>query len=254
MAFTLDYRELVAFFLALARALGWLMVVPPFSSRQTIPPLATIATAAGLSLLVVHDIPAAQIPASASGLIGAVIIEVLSGVAIGYIVALLLAALTTAGSLVDQMGGFNLPPAIDPLSTNQTPVLGQMYEQLTIILLFVSGGYLVMIQGFVRSFQTPAFALSSLGRMVRVLVVDLGTYFLSALEIAAPLLAVLFATQVVLAMLTKAAPQMNVWLLGMPLQIFLAIALVAVGFGVVPSYLGNLVTRAIGDGLRLFGG
>ncbi|MDA8287428.1 MAG: flagellar biosynthetic protein FliR, partial [Actinomycetota bacterium] len=58
---------------------------------------------------------------------------------------------------------------------------------------------------------------------------------------------VLFATQIVLALLTKAAPQVNVWILGMPLQVFLAMILVGLGIAVVPEFLGNLITRALGD-------
>lgn len=254
MTFTADYRELIAFLLALARTLGWLIVVPPFSSRRSIPTLATLGTGMGLAFLVAGRVPASEIPSSVVGLAGAVVIEALTGVALGFLVALLIAAITAGGTFVDQMGGFNLPPSLDPLSLTQEPVLAQMYEQVTVLLLFVSGGYLVMVEGFARSFGTPPLETASLGRLSRVLVVDLGTYFLSALEIAAPLLAVLFTTQVVLALLSRAAPQMNVWLLGLPLQVFLAIVLVAISFSTLPSFLTNLLDRALGDGLRLFGG
>lgn len=254
MALTVDYRTLVAFLLALARTLAWMMVVPPFANRQTIPPLASIATAMGLAFLLGPLIPASQIPSSAAGLIGGVIIQVISGVALGFVVYLLLTTLTSAGASVDLMGGLNLPPSIDPLSLGQTPMLGQFYEQLAVVLLFASGGYLVILQGFAASFATPAFTLASLSRVAQVVVIDLSTYFVSALEIAAPMLAVLFATQIMLAVLSKAAPQVNVWILGMPLQIFLAIVLVGIGITGVPAELTNLIARALGDTAHLFGG
>ncbi len=254
MVFSANYRDLVAFLLALSRTLGWLVVVPPFSSRRSIPTLATVATGIGLAFLLAGRVPAAQIPTSTIGLAGAVVLEALTGIALGFLVALLVGTITAAGTFVDQMGGFNLPPSIDPLSLAQEPVLAQMYEQVMIVLLFVSGGYLVMVEGLARSFAAPPLVLSSLGRLSRVLVVDLGTYFLSALEMAAPLIAVLFTTQVVLGLLSRAAPQMNVWLLGLPLQIFLAVVIVAASFAVVPSLLTNVLTRALGDGLRVLGG
>jgi len=122
------------------------------------------------------------------------------------------------------------------------------------ILLFVSGGYTLLIDGFARSFGAPGFSLAATGRIAQVVVLDLALLFTSALEIAAPILVVLFATQIVLAMLSKAAPQMNVWILGMPLQIVLAIVLVGLGISVLPAYLGELVTRALGDTAHLFGG
>ncbi len=58
---------------------------------------------------------------------------------------------------------------------------------------------------------------------------------------------VLFATQISLAMLAKSAPQINVWILGFPIQALLSLLFVAVGIKVLPGYLGNLVTRAIQD-------
>lgn len=254
MAFSFDYRFLIAFLLALSRTVTWLMVVPPFSNRQTIPPIATVGTACGLALLVTPGLPASMIPGDTAGLIGAIVVQVLSGAAMGFITYLLLNAITAAGSLVDLMGGLNLPTAIDPLSLEQTPLIGQLYEQVAVVLLFVSGGYLAMVDGFARSFREPGLTLSSTSRLVEVLVIDFGTFFLSAIEIVAPILAVLFATQVVLALLTKAAPQMNVWMLGMPLQVFLSILLVVLGLSVLPDFLGNLLTRALADAASIFRG
>lgn len=247
MAFTLDYRFLIAYLLVMARGLAWLMVVPPFSNRQSVPPMVTIAIASGLSFLIAPTLPASQLPTDTAGLIGALVINVVTGLAIGFVVFLLISAVTTAGSLLDLLGGLNLPTSIDPLSLDQIPVLGQFYEQIAVVLLFVSGGYLAVIDGFVRSFRAPALSLATFGRLDTVLVLDLATYFLSGIEIAAPLLIVLFATQIVLALLTKAAPQVNVWILGMPLQVFLAMILVGLGIAVVPDFLGNLITRALGD-------
>lgn len=254
MALSLDYRTLVAFLLALARTLAWMMVVPPFANRQTIPPLASIATAMGMAFLLGPSIPASQIPSSAAGLIGGVVVQVISGIALGFVVYLMLTTLTSAGASVDLMGGLNLPPSIDPLGLGQTPMLGQFYEQLAVVLLFASGGYLIVLQGFAASFAAPAFTLASLSRIAQVFVIDLSTYFISALEIAAPMLAVLFATQIMLAVLSKAAPQVNVWILGMPVQIFLAIVLVGLGVTGIPGDLTNVLTRAVGDAAHLFGG
>jgi flagellar biosynthetic protein FliR len=251
--FSVGYPALVAFLFAFARALGWLMLVPPFSNRGTVPTLATICIASGLGLLVGPLVPAATIPTTTAGLIGGLLFQVLTGAAMGYIIYLLISTATVAGSLLDLSGGLNLPPSIDPLSLDQVSMLGQLYQQVAIILLFVSGGYMVLIDGFARSFAGPGFSLAVTGRIAETAVIDLSTMFTSALEIAAPILVVLFAAQIMLAMLTKAAPQMNVWVLGMPIQIFLAIILVAIGISTLPSFVGHILTRALEDSSALFG-
>jgi len=254
VALTLNYRWLVGFLLALARALGWLMLVPPFSNRRAIPAIATTCLASGLALLVGPRIPASAIPSTAPSFVGDLVLQVMTGAAIGYVVYLLISTITTAGSFVDLMGGLNLPASIDPLSLDQTPMIGQFFEQVAMALLLVSGGYLYLVDGFARSFDTAGFTLSSTSRIGEVVVLDLATLFTSALEIAAPILVVLFATQIVLALLSKAAPQMNVWILGMPLQIVLAIVLVGLGISVLPGYVAQFVSRALGDTASLFGG
>jgi flagellar biosynthetic protein FliR len=244
---------LIAFLLVMARALAWLLVVSPFASRKVVPTLALLGIAAGFGFLVAPQLETASLPTTTPSLIGAVIAQVLTGAALGFVIQLLLSAVTAAGSILDLVGGLTLPPAIDPLSLDQTPLMGQFYQQVVVLLLFVTGGYLLMIEGFVNSFRGPGFTLAGSGRVASVLVTDLGVFFTSALEIAAPIMVVLFAAQIVLALLSKAAPQVNVWILGFPLQVFLVLVLVAVAISAIPGFLTNILTRGLGDGARMFG-
>jgi flagellar biosynthetic protein FliR len=87
-----------------------------------------------------------------------------------------------------------------------------------------------------------------------MLTADLVTFFTAALEIAAPIIVVLFAAQVGMAMLAKAAPQMNVWLLSFPLQMLLTLGLVAVALQTMPGVLEQLVHRVLQSLGALLGG
>ncbi len=252
MELSLGAPGLIAYLLAFARAMGWLIVVPPFNNRKLIPTVATLTIASGLASLAGPAIPRATLPVTLAGLVGDLVTSTITGLALGFLIYMLMAAVTAAGSLLDQAGGLTVPPSIDPLSINQAPLLGQFYEQVAVLLVFVSGAYLVMIQGFVHSFQEPAFTLASSGRVASVMVTDFGVFFTSAIEIAAPILVVLFGAQVVLAMLSKAAPQVNVWILGFPFQVFLVLVLVALSISVLPNYVFGLLTRALIDGSHLF--
>jgi flagellar biosynthesis protein FliR len=244
---------LIAFLLVMARALAWLLVVSPFASRKVVPTVALLGIAAGFGFLVAPQLETSSLPTTTPSLIGAIVAQVLTGAALGFVIQLLLSAVTAAGSILDLVGGLTLPPAIDPLSLDQTPLMGQFYQQVVVLLLFVTGGYLLMIEGFVNSFRGPGFTLAGSGRVASVLVTDLGVFFTSALEIAAPVMVVLFAAQIVLALLSKAAPQVNVWILGFPLQVFLVLVLVAVAISAIPGFLTNILTRGLGDGARMFG-
>ena len=140
MSFSVDPLWLLGFLLVFVRALAWLVVVPPFSNSATTPRPVLIGFAGGLALLSLHQVPASAIPTDTAGLIGALVMQVFSGVILGLPVQILLSAISSAGSMVDLFGGLNLPPSIDPLSAQQTPILGQLYEQVGMVLLFVTNG------------------------------------------------------------------------------------------------------------------
>jgi len=248
-----DASWLIALLLVTTRALAWLLVVSPFSSRKVVPTVALLTIAVGMGLLVAPRLESSPLPQTTPALFGAIVLQVLTGAALGLVVQMLLSAVTAAGSILDLVGGLTLPPSIDPLSLDQVPLMGQFYQQVVVLLLFVTNGYLLMIQGFVNSFRGPGFTLAGSGTVASVMVTDLGIFFTSALTIAAPVMVVLFAAQVVLALLSRAAPQVNVWILGFPLQVFLVLVLVSVAISAIPGYVTILLTRGLGDGARMFG-
>jgi flagellar biosynthetic protein FliR len=250
LSFNVDPLWLLGFLLVFVRALTWLVVVPPFSNSATTPRPVLIGFAGGLALLSLHQIPANAIPTDTAGLIGALAIQVFSGLMLGLPVQILLSAISSAGSMVDLFGGLNLPPSIDPLSAQQTPILGQLYEQVGMVLLFVTNGEMLLVKGFALSLGKGGMTLNASALGAGVISADVATYFTATLEIAAPLVAVLFAAQIGLALLSKAAPQMNVWLLGFPIQVLLSLLFVAIGLQVLPGYLSNILGR-IGTDMAL---
>ncbi len=245
---------LVAFLLVFARAIAWLMVVSPFSSSSVVPVVVTVAMGAGLALIVTPSVEHSPLPSTTPALLGDLVVQVVTGLAIGFVVQLMLSTVFAAGTYLDQAGGLTLPPSINPLSGTETALMGQFYQQVVVLLLFATNGYLVMIEGFARSFAGPGFSLAATKPIATVVTTDLGVFFASSLEIVAPILVVLFAAQVVLGLVSKAAPQTNVWILGFPLQVFLVLVLVSLTASALPGDLTNLLTRGLGDAARMFGG
>lgn len=254
MTVSLDAHWLLGFLLAFVRAGAWLAFVPPFANRRVIPPIALVGVAGGLAVLTAPQLPAGAVPTDTPGLIGAVVVQVAMGSALGLSVRILLAAVTAAGSFVDLFGGINLPPSMDPLDENQTPLVGQFYEQVAVALLFVTNGEMLLVRGFETSFAATGLSLSGTGRLAGTLSADLATFFTAALEIAAPVIVVLFTAQIGLALLAKAAPLVNVWWLGFPVQVLLSLAAVGIAIHVVPGFLGHLVDRSLQDIGAMFGG
>ncbi len=238
---------LLAFLLASVRAGAWLAVVPPFQRGGAVPTVAMVGVATGLGLLSAPLVEASGVPTTSSALIVAVVVQVVTGVALGLVVNVLISTVGSAGSFIDLFGGVNPPPSMDPLSENQEPLFGQLYNQIAIVCLFVSNGELLLVRGFELSFTTSVEPLGSGHTLAAVLTGDLATFFTASLEIAAPVVVVLFALQVALALVAKAAPTLNAWWLGLPAQILLALLLAAVAVRFLPAYLSDLVDRVLSD-------
>jgi flagellar biosynthetic protein FliR len=251
MTFSLSVAAITAFFLALVRGTAFLFVAPPFVTGS-IPFAARTAIAGGLAMAAVPVLSKDVMPTSTIGLVGACVIQVAAGALIGYVVLLFVGAVQGAGVLVDQFSGLNLAPALDPLSLEQSPVIAQLYEWVATVLLFTSGGVLLLARGFVASFGVVGTAIPAhdVAALPNLLSGDIVSFFAASVEIAAPLVAVIFVAQALLGLLAKSAPQSSIMVLGLPLQVLLALLVLALSIAAVPNDLASLVQRALG---QLFG-
>ena len=246
---------LVGFVLALVRASAWLMTAPPFAGRS-IPARVKVGLATAIALAVGPRAAAGTVPVDTVPLIGAVLVQILVGVALGFVAQLILSAVTAAGGLVDLFGGFTISTAYDPLSLSQSAVLGRAYQLLATVLLFAVNGHLVLVDGFLRSFEAVPVGGLRFANLAELLTRDLGLLFVAALEIAAPVLAALFLADVALGLLTRAAPQLNAIMLAFPLKILLTLALLGFALPLLPGSVDGLLDR-VNDStatvLRAFG-
>lgn len=251
MTLSLSVAAITAFFLALVRGTAFLYIAPPFTIAA-IPFAARTAIAGGLAIAAIPVLRADPMPTSTVGLVGALLVQVAVGALIGYVVLLFVGAVQSAGTLLDQFSGLNLPPALDPLSLEQTPIIGQLYEWVAAALLFTSGGVVLLAHGFDASFQVVGTTISAhdIAVLPTLLSSDIVSFFAATIEIAAPLVAVIFVAQALLGLIAKSAPQANVLALGFPLQILLALLVLGVSIAAIPSDLASLLERALA---QLFG-
>lgn len=254
---TLSIPVAVSFMLVLARSSAWVMSAPIFSAHG-IAGLGRLAMALSLSIFLA-PIQAERMGEVPGDLIPFVILlvgQVLVGLLLGWATGILLRAFEAAGAMIDLSSGFSLGAIIDPLSGTQSAVFARFANMLFVTLLVATGAHLVLIQGFVRSFDAlPAGAGLSLGEGAAVALTGaVGGLLLAAIEIGAPVLGVLFLTEVVLAVAARFAPQANVFLVGLPLKV--GVALLAMGTALIylPAHLEGLVESSLRLGSRVLGG
>jgi flagellar biosynthesis protein FliR len=246
--------SLTALLLASVRAAAWLVVCPPFNSRIVPAPIKALLSLA-ISLPLVPRL-AGQAPALETGpLLVAVVEQVVVGTALGFITAIFFAAIQAAGDLIDTFGGFSLSFAFDPMSASQSSVFGRFYNLIAITLLFVSDGHQMVLRGFLQSYRTlPLDGTLSLSKLGAVITHGLPEMFLAALQIAGPLIAVLFLTDVAFGLLNRVAPALNAFALGFPAKILVVLLLGGSAIAMLPNALRNLIERAVQAVLAVAGG
>ncbi len=233
----------LGFVLAVVRTAAWLSVAPPFNTRM-IPMPAKAGFAVALAIPVAPRIAATSPSPEVAPLVMATLLEVAVGLSLGFAVQLVFAAVQAAGELIDLFAGFTIAATFDPFSNANQAVFGRFYQLLAVALLFALDGHLLLVEGLLDSFAVVPTGGPDLSVTLDELVGGIGRFFLSALEIAAPLLGALFLTEVSLGLLSKAAPQMNVFTLGFPIKILLTLGLAGLALPLLPDAVENVVTAA----------
>lgn len=240
---------LVVYLLASLRIIAWLILVPPFNNR-TVPVLAKGVLALGLAFAIT---PAAAETSPVAGLstgmfIAAALTQVAIGLTMGFICYMLFSAVSTAGSIVDVFGGLALAAGFDPMSMNQTTIYGRFYQMLAVVLLFASGAHLLVFGGMLKTFTAlPVSASLSFapGQLHDIVTTAMTVFFITAIQIALPIVAILFVADIALALLTKVAPQMNALNVMFPAKIGLTLFMMGLALPALIPAVSRLADLAV---------
>ncbi|WP_430780642.1 flagellar biosynthetic protein FliR [Actinoplanes sp. G11-F43] len=254
MNFDVVTAEFLAIMLGAVRTGAWMMLCPPFNSRL-IPGQVKALMSVGLTLPMAPYLRSTVPSLETKDLIFSVLIQVFVGASLGFLTLLLFASFQAAGDLLDLFGGFTLAATYDPFSQSSASIFGRFYNLLAMTLLFASDGHQLILRGFLQSFRTlPLDASYDMEAFSRLLLRGIGEMFLAAIQIAGPLIAVLFLADVALGLLNRVAPALNAFQLGFPIKIFLLVTLAGIAIGMLPGLLDTVVDKAVTVVVRLGGG
>ncbi len=223
--------ELMRFLLILARV-SPLMITAPIWGSQLVPGQVRVFIAVlitGLLLPVVRGPLPADLTYSVYPLLFAVSLELLLGFLLAYIALLLFAAAQFGGQLVDIQIGFGLANVIDPMTSAQVTLIGQLHYLAALLVFLLLDGHHLLLRGLAETFNVAPLGRPLPSELPLLLVVKRGgrLMFLLAAQIAAPALTAIFMTNVALGLTSRMLPQMNIFLVGLPLNIFVGLLALA---------------------------
>jgi flagellar biosynthetic protein FliR len=248
---TVGANQAAGFILVLARISPMFVLAPIFSSRM-IPARArgvcAVALTVGMAPIAMEG---RELPTGAWPLAELIVKEALIGVAFAFAVAVVFAALSIAGNFLDTLVGFSFGSLIDPITGTQSPVLSQIYSLIGVMIFIAIGGDRWMIQGLAETYElVPLLAFPSMGALVGGANAAFTGIFVSALQIAAPVLIAVTITDAAFGIVSRVAPQMNVFAVGMPAKIIVAIMIMGASLPFVGGFLADSLQQGIGDSLK----
>lgn len=249
----LPLAALVGFCFALVRTTAWISICPPFNS-PAVPVRIRVALATAVSFVIAGKTATGDAPLTLGPFVLALLAQALAGLALGFAVLVMFSAIQAAGDLIDLQVGFSLGEVLDPLSGVGAAPIGRFYQLVALTILFAIDGHVLVMQGYLRSVEavpTGRVDVAALGDQLSGL---LGSFLVAAIEIALPVLTALFCTEIALGLLGKAAPQMNILVIGFAAKTAVAFALLGLTIAMLPESTESLIGSAVRSAARAFGG
>jgi flagellar biosynthetic protein FliR len=238
---------IVAFFFPLARILALLTAAPPFNNAAL---TLRVRLMLGLAIAIAITPALPKIPPlePASG-IGLWILgqQMLIGFAMGFSIRLIFSAIDMAGNLIATQMGLGFATLYDPQNTAQTPVVSEFLGLLALLIFMAINGHLMLIATLTHSFTVIPISATAPGSGTWLNMANAGVViFSSGLLLALPVLVALLITNVALGVLSRAAPQLNLFAVGFPLTLALGFAMLIISM----SYLGAPLQQLFEQGLQ----
>ena len=246
--------ELLAGFLfALVRTSAWIVLAPPFAS-SSIPSRVKVIISASIALFLAPSLKGHPELFEVGPFIAGIAYQAFIGLALGFTVLVIFSAVQAAGELVDLFSGFSAAQLYDPFSNASASPMGRLYQMVAIGLLFAMNGHLMLVRGFMESFQAAPLAGPRLDDLARLFTHDVAALLVSAVEMAAPLLAALFLTELAMGLLGRAAPQTNVLALSFGIKIFVVLVLAGIALPLLPGAVADITKEIVRTSTQLVRG
>lgn len=246
MSFTVENLEF--YLLILIRIASFILAAPIFSFH-TIPVKVKLVISVLLSLVVIQAVPVVKL--EYVGILGysvLVLKESIVGLVLGFMCNICMYIVSFAGQLMDIEMGLSMAMIFDPLTNNQVTVTGNMYSYFVMLIMVVTNMHHYILRAIVDTFKYFNIGEAVYNGLLPQMAVEfMANYFMIGFRIVLPMFACMLVINVVLGVLSRAAPQMNMFVVGLQLKVLVGILLLLI---IVPTI--STVTNFVFDTMNDF--
>lgn len=255
MTFTVENLE---FYLLVLVRVSSLVMTAPFFSYRSIPMRVRAAMSVFLSLVVISITPIVPLEyASVVGYAVLILKEMLLGITLGLMCSMCFYIVSFSGQLMDMEMGLSMASMFDPMTNIQISVTGNFYNYMLMLMMVVTNMHYYIIRAIVDSFSyfNVGKALFSFGNLKSMVVDFMANYFVIAMRIVLPVFCCMLLINVVLGVLAKAAPQMNMFVVGLQIKVLVGLIILVIivqSFPMVADFIFNEMKHIISEVIHVF--
>lgn len=244
LQFTVENLEYLLFIAA--RVSAFVFTAPFFNfTRNVVPQRVKAAFTVYFSVILYLTLPYEQM--TSIGIFGfteEIVKEVFAGALLGFMSSAVMNILGFAGRLIDIEIGFSMVTQMDPQFMVQTSVTGNMYTYAVILMLLSGGFERWIINAFMDTYKAiPVGAVVPGNDIAKVMLVFLADYIIIAVQIALPVYTMILVVNIVLGIMAKIAPQMNMFVVGMQLKVLAGLAVLVFMMELLPGVTNFIINE-----------
>jgi flagellar biosynthetic protein FliR len=175
--------------------------------------------------------------------------EAMVGLSIGLIAFIVMSAIQIAGGFIDFQMGFAIVNVIDPQTGAQGPIMGQYFYVIALLLLLTFNGHHLLLDGIYYSYKiipiTGANFPFGSEHLAEYFIRTFNSMFIIAFQMAAPVVGTLFLVDLALGIVARTVPQLNIFVVGLPLKIIVSLVIIAISMSAFSLVLNSLFQQVI---------
>ena len=248
------------FILTMIRYTGLFLITPILSSDVIVSRI-KIAISFFLALItlpMIIELQTLEMPNSLLLILVDILKELSIGFIMGFIVLLFFTAIQLAGQYIDMRMAFRMANVVNPLSNSSTPVIGQFQNIMAVLVFLTIDGHHILIHNIYLSFETiPLGRAVYINELFKFIFRASGDMFIISFKIALPIIGTIFLVDVILGFLARAVPQMNLFIIGLPVKILVGFVFLILSLTIIVNFYSDLFDQLfakIVKMLEFFGG
>lgn len=256
MTFTIENLE---YFLFIFVRITGFVYVAPFFSLKNVPGRVKIGLSGFTAIILFSILPYESVQYATTIDYASIIIrEALCGVILGFFANIAFSIINFAGYMMDMEIGFSMASQFDPISNVQATITSNLYTYSVMLVMLVSNLHHYILKAFIDSYTVVPLGKVVIKPQMYSLVVEfIANYFVIGFRIILPMFAAILIVNIVLGILAKVAPQMNMFVVGLQLKVLVGLVVLWLMAGLIPGvadFIFNNIMDMLKSGIRAFGG